>query len=704
MNSQTPPSIFEASIQDLTSALQAGQTTAVDLITKFLLRISTYDCRKTSLNSIPLLNPNVFDEAAASDDRRRNGHALGPLDGIPFTVKDSYKVKGMTVASGSEAFKDLIANEDAFTVEALRKAGAVLIGKTNMCPMAFGGMQRGVYGRAESPYNSMYLAAAFASGSSNGSGVSTAASFAAFGMGEETVSSGRSPASNNGLVAYTPSRGLISIRGNWPLYPTCDTVVPHTRSMDDLFDILDVLTMEDKRTAGDFWRDQPFVEIPKAWHDRPESFKSVQTPDFLRGKKIGVPEMYLGGSEKVYTNAAVRALFNDARSDLEACGAIVEISSDFPAVTAYEDSMMMPKDIDPEARLPGDWNSTERGPLIAYSWDDFLRANNDPNIATLAAADWTKLFPQLPPDHPQVKFSEVRNAVHWSKLASYVEDNTDLGGDSKSKMYNVFRLGEAVKALELMRKTLLEDWMTENKFDFVVFPAAGDVGYADADVDVELAEHTWKWGVRYSNGNRALRHLGVPSVTVPMGMISGKDMPMGLTIVGNAYEDVEILKAGYALEQLGRHRVAPARTPRLDSDTFGSTLGETEARPELEIKSCRAYASGDKECRVSIEGSVTIRSGNLTCEHPYLDIFVDAKEVPQSACRIRGSSSSKEEHVFEFSCSFMTLTTRRPDRRNEVVGRIARDSIMAIVLARSCPGARPSGCMRLVHMDDVVRN
>jgi amidase len=704
MDAQTPPSIYEASIQDLASALQSGQTTAVGLIAKCLLRISTYDCRNTSLNSVPLLNPNVFDEAAASDDRRRKGQSLGLLDGIPFTVKDSYKVRGMTVASGSQAFKDLVANEDAFTVQALRKAGAVLIGKTNMCPMAFGGMQRGVYGRAESPYNSKYLAAAFASGSSNGSGVSTAASFAAFGMGEETVSSGRSPASNNGLVAYTPSRGLISIRGNWPLYPTCDTVVPHTRSMDDLFDILDVLTMEDERTAGDFWRDQPFVEIPKAWRDRPKSFKSIKTPGFLRGKRIGVPDMFLGDSKKVYTSEAVRTLFDKARSNIEACGAFIESCSTFPAITAYEDPTALPKNIDPEARLPDDWNFTERGPLIAYSWDDFLRANKDPNIPTISAADSTKLFPRLPPDHPQVKFSEVRNAVHWSKLASYAENNTDLADGSKSKMYDITQLGEAVKALELMRKTLLEDWMAENKYDFLVFPAAGDVGYADADVDVELAEHTWKWGVRYSNGNRALRHLGIPSVTVPMGMILGKDMPMGLTIVGKAYEDVEILKAGYAFEQSIQHRVAPILTPRLGSDVLGTTLDEAEARPELQITSCRAYASGEKECRISIDGSVTSQLRSLTGVQPCLDIFVDAHEVPKSAFEIRSASASEKADVFDFSCSFTTPVPQRPDTRNEVVGRIARDSIMIVVLARNRAGDRPSGYMQLIHMDDVVRN
>ena len=519
MAGNKPTSIVEASVQDLSSALKSGRSTAVDLVAKYLLRISAYDCRNTALNSIPLLNPNVFEEAAASDDRRRNDQAIGPLDGIPFTVKDSYKVKGMTVASGSEAFKDLIANEDAFTVEALRKAGAVLIGKTNMCPMAFGGMQRGVYGRAESPYNSKYLAAAFASGSSNGSGVSTAASFAAFGMGEETVSSGRSPASNNGLVAYTPSRGLISIRGNWPLYPTCDTVVPHTRTMDDLFDILDVLTTGDSRSAGDFWRDQPFVDIPNSWHNRPESFRSLMQPGFLKGKRIGVPEMYLGGSEKksgVHTSDAVRSLWQKARADLEDCGATVQTCSTFPAVSAYEDPSKWPKDAEDIVRLPDNWNCSERGTLIAHSWDDFLRMNEDPNIPSLAAADSTKMFPQLPPDHPQVAFSEVANAVHWSKLANHVEDNASTSDDGKRRMYSIPDLEQAVKRLERMRKVLLEDWMTANKLDFVVFPAAGDVGYAEADVDMELAQHTWKNGVKYSNGNRALRHLGIPSVTLTM--------------------------------------------------------------------------------------------------------------------------------------------------------------------------------------------
>ncbi|MBN0266910.1 amidase, partial [Pseudomonas aeruginosa] len=92
----------------------------------------------------------------------------------PYTAKDSYLVKGLTAASGSPAFKDLVAQRDAFTVERLRAAGAICLGKTNMPPMDNGGMQRGVYGRAESPYNAAYLTAPFASGSSNGAGTATA--------------------------------------------------------------------------------------------------------------------------------------------------------------------------------------------------------------------------------------------------------------------------------------------------------------------------------------------------------------------------------------------------------------------------------------------------------------------------------------------------------------------------------------------------
>ncbi|MGO2644569.1 amidase family protein, partial [Brevibacterium aurantiacum] len=196
--------VVEASIASLRQALEDGTATSVGLVESYQARIAAFDGPDTGtkLNSVIVANPDALAEAAASDERRAHGQMLGPLDGIPYTAKDSYMVTGLSVAAGSPAFADLIAQKDAFTIERLRGAGAICLGLTNMPPMANGGMQRGLYGRAESPYNAQWLTSAFASGSSNGSGTATTASFAAFGLGEETWSSGRAPASHNALVAY----------------------------------------------------------------------------------------------------------------------------------------------------------------------------------------------------------------------------------------------------------------------------------------------------------------------------------------------------------------------------------------------------------------------------------------------------------------------------------------------------------------------
>jgi amidase len=143
--------VVEASIEDALNALQSGKVTSVDLTALALDRIAFYDRQHTALNACPVLNGHAFEEAQASDAARKAGQAR-PLEGIPYTTKDSYSVKGLTVANGSPAFQDLVATKDAFVIEKLREAGAVLLAKTNMVCLAAGGMQRGIYGRAESCY------------------------------------------------------------------------------------------------------------------------------------------------------------------------------------------------------------------------------------------------------------------------------------------------------------------------------------------------------------------------------------------------------------------------------------------------------------------------------------------------------------------------------------------------------------------------
>lgn len=406
--------VTEVSIAQLRAALESGQTTAVELVQAYLARIDAYNGAQTAtaLNAVVVRNPAALDEAEASDARRAKGATLGPLDGIPYTAKDSYLVKGLTAASGSPAFAKLVAQRDAFSIERLRVGGAICLGKTNMPPMANGGMQRGVYGRAESPYNAAYLTAPFASGSSNGAGTATAASFAAFGLAEETWSSGRGPASNNGLCAYTPSRGVISVRGNWPLTPTMDVVVPYARTMADLLEVLDVVVAEDPDTRGDLWRLQPWVPIPSVASVRPAAYAELAaTAASLAGKRFGVPRMYInadpdagtsekpgiGGptGQKIITRASVIALWQAARQALEAAGAEV-IEVDFPLVSNCEGDRPGAPTVFTRGLVSKEFLHDELWELSAWAFDDFLRANNDPNLNRLADVDGPKIFPHDP--------------------------------------------------------------------------------------------------------------------------------------------------------------------------------------------------------------------------------------------------------------------------------------------------------------------
>jgi len=566
--------VYEATIADLRQALENGETTAVELVEAYRARIAAYDApgTATALNAVVVANPEALAEAAASDARRAAGRLLGPLDGIPYTAKDSYLVKGLTAASGSPAFADLVAQRDAFTIERLRAGGAICLGLTNMPPMANGGMQRGVYGRAESPYDADFLTAPFASGSSNGSGTATAASFAAFGLGEETWSSGRGPATNNALCAYTPSRGVISTRGNWPLVPTMDVVVPHARTMSDLLEVLDVIVADDAETRGDFWRSQPWVPLPAASAVRPESYPALAGSASLQGVRIGIPRMYInadpdagtaedpgiGGptGRRIETRASVVERWEAARRDLEAAGATV-VEVDFPVVSNYEGDRPGAPTIATRGLVSPEYLRREIVDLSAWGWEDFLQANGDPALSTLADVDGSTIFP-----HPEGALPD-RYTGFDDDIAEYpgwVRENPGVG------FLDMPELEGGLRGLEETRRLDLEEWMDSLALDAVVFPAVADVGPADMDVNEASADLGWRNGTWIANGNLVIRHLGVPTVTVPMGLMSDIGMPIGLTFAGRAYDDSRLLALAAVFEAAGApgsRRTPPPRTPRL---------------------------------------------------------------------------------------------------------------------------------------------
>lgn len=597
--------IVELGLSEMLAALDAFELTSVDLVCAYLNRIAYYDRTGLCLHAIAVLDPSCLQNAAASDARRRRGEA-GPLEGIPFTVKDSYKVQGLTVASGSPALAELIANEDAASVALLRSAGAVLLGKTNMPPMAAGGIQPGVYDYARSPYHPDYLTAAYGSGSSSGSGTAVAANFCAFGMGEETVSSGRSPASNNSLVAYTPSRGVLSIRGNWPLRPTCDVVVPHTRSIADLGLLLDTLAVDDARTDGDFWRQQSAVALPSP-REVLQHPVSRERPKRLDGRRIGVPRMYIGEDAVPLVPPAirpsVRLLWDRAAAELRALGAeVVEV--DFPVVSNYEEDRPGAEGLPARGLVPADWRALEGGPVTAMVLDQFLRENDDPALRSWADVDGDTVFPAEDAPVP-VWITRARGGFDWQRLVELVKQGLPASYD------DVPGLAELLRGLEKARVIDFEQWLDAEGLDVVVFPAAGDVGRDDLFRRPESLEAASRNGVVYSNGNRVIRHLGIPTVTVPMGFMADIQMPVGLTFAGAAYSDDALLDYGSAFERATKRREPAFLTPTLPSnqvrvDGASDAASEPTAVPEYVVTIDRSARSWLLEVRIEDAAGVDV--------------------------------------------------------------------------------------------------
>lgn len=631
-------SIFEATIASQRKALSSNLLTSVELLTKYLIRISAYDIHGPCLNSFTHLNPNVLIDAAASDKRRREGKLLSPIDGIPYTLKDNFAYKGMPLSCGSPAIANLRATEDSFVAARLRAAGAILIGQTNMPPMAAGGMQRGLYGRAESPYNADCLTAAFSSGSSNGAATSLASSFAAFAVGSETVSSGRSPASNNGLVAWTPSRGVVSTRGLWPLYVTCDVVVPYTRCMEDMMEIVPYLTSNDDSTRGDFWRDQSFVKLPDM---KVPGCDRAEVSTILSGKRIGIPRIYINqataetdpGAKFITTNPQIIKLWETSKIHLESLGATV-IECDFPLITNYEDDRIS-QQANNVLDTPEGWNKVERTILIAKSWDDFLSNNNDPSCPTLSQAEGTNIFPK-PKNYLPDTFFEKANGIDYESLPALAASL------SNTPIMSIGGLSQALNALENQRKRDFEEWLISNSLDLAVFPACADVAHSDLEFSLKSAEHALHNGVKYSNGNRAVRHLGIPTVSIPMGIMEHTKMPVNLTMLGPAYQDETLMKVASAFEQVCQGRQTPPRTPELASDSttaYEKSIYTTddESRAAIKIRSAsRVYIPAKFQTeqhaseltkalyKVMLSGTLTLKCRDTL---PILQVHVGGKKA-----------------------------------------------------------------------------
>lgn len=318
-----PFELVEASVIDMQAAMNAGVTTSVEITEAYMERIAAYDTVKVdpaetgrALNSIITVGDATALAAAAAADAVRAEHGMtSMLLGVPVAVKDNYNTADMVTTGGCGCWDDNQTATDAFMVEGLRDAGAVILAKASLDEFAFGFASE--YSSfqpagASTLVASPYVTSRTAGGSSGGTGAAIAANFAGIGFGTDTGGSIRVPSSYNQLVGVRPTVGLASRDGIIPLALSQDTGGPMTRTVLDAAVALDAVTGVDD-TDPVTARQTGLV---------PESYTAYLDADALDGARIGYVASMIG------SNPTTVRLWNEAKAQMEALGAtVVEVAA-----------------------------------------------------------------------------------------------------------------------------------------------------------------------------------------------------------------------------------------------------------------------------------------------------------------------------------------------------------------------------------------
>src|SRR5256714_2241072 len=307
-----PFQIMETTIDDIHAAFKSGKLTTRQLVQGYLDRINAYDKAGPTINSVITINPNALEEADKLDTAYKKSGLTGPLHGIPVLVKDEIDAAGMPTTQGTLVFKDYRPPRDAFAIAQVRKAGAIILGKTTLSEFAAGDTYGSMFGVTRNPYDLERTVG----GSSGGSGAALAANFSTLTIGEETLASIRRPGAWNAVAALRPTPGLVSRSGMWDGYPTVHAQMgPMARTVKDLARLLDGMVgydPEDPVTAMGVGK----VE---------GSYTRYLDQGALNGARIGILRQSIGNQSD--PNAPdfkiVDAAFERNVAELKAAGAIL---------------------------------------------------------------------------------------------------------------------------------------------------------------------------------------------------------------------------------------------------------------------------------------------------------------------------------------------------------------------------------------------
>ncbi|WFA10103.1 amidase family protein [Tissierella sp. Yu-01] len=297
----------EATIDLVHKAMKKGELNCRQLVEMYLERIDKYDKKGPTLNSIIMINPRALEIADELDKKFKESGLTGPLHGIPILLKDNIDTSDMPTTAGSTSLEGVIPEDDAFIIGKLKKAGALILAKTNLHEFAiWGETVSSVLGQTLNPYDLNRTPG----GSSGGTGASIAANFGIIGIGTDTINSVRSPASACSVVGFRPTIGLVSRDGIVPYSLTQDTAGPITRTVEDAAKVLDVIAGYDVKDSLTAWNKG---RIPK-------SYTSYLKKDALKRKKIGVLKSFFGNKE---IHNEVNEIINNCLEDMRKNGAII---------------------------------------------------------------------------------------------------------------------------------------------------------------------------------------------------------------------------------------------------------------------------------------------------------------------------------------------------------------------------------------------